>query len=395
MKAIAVIGAMYGDEGKGLMTDYFSFKNKNSIVIRYNGSAQCGHTVVTPEGSRHVFSHFGSGSFNNVPTYFSEFFVAHPMLFEKEFHSLSSIINIPKQYINPMCMVTTPYDMILNQLKEHHRGNNRHGSVGIGFGETFDRHKYEPLYVSDLYNDLDKVRLKLKKIRDIYIPSKLDITETVYDKNLINTMFNESLLENFISSCNFFVENVELADYDIVNNEILIFEGGQGLMLDMEHGKFPNVTRSHTGLRNILDILRNYNIEHLDICYVSRAYTTRHGAGHLPFEEKLPSNVIDKTNVTNEFQGEFRYSPLNLDMLNDVISKDMNHIIKANVNYSFSEKTVFTCLDQIDDSNACFIKDNSVKYTLADKLTKMLYMMGDYVSEGPTRNSVKELICDF
>ena len=56
-----VIGANFGDEGKGLMTDYFASKNNNSIVVMHNGGAQRGHTVVTPEGIRHVFHHFPQG----------------------------------------------------------------------------------------------------------------------------------------------------------------------------------------------------------------------------------------------------------------------------------------------------------------------------------------------
>ncbi len=75
-KVIAVIGAGYGDEGKGLMTDYFSSQYDDAVVIRSNGGAQAGHTVVTPEGQRHVFSHFGSGTFNGSPTFLSRHFVA-------------------------------------------------------------------------------------------------------------------------------------------------------------------------------------------------------------------------------------------------------------------------------------------------------------------------------
>lgn len=71
-----VIGANFGDEGKGLMTDYFCNKlsaDGSVLNIRHNGGAQAGHTVVTPDDKRHVFSHFGAGSFNShVATYLSE-----------------------------------------------------------------------------------------------------------------------------------------------------------------------------------------------------------------------------------------------------------------------------------------------------------------------------------
>ena len=64
-RVIAVVGAGYGDEGKGAITDYFAHHNPNSIICRYNGGAQAAHTVTTPDGKRHVFSHLGAGSFSD------------------------------------------------------------------------------------------------------------------------------------------------------------------------------------------------------------------------------------------------------------------------------------------------------------------------------------------
>ena len=79
-----VIGANAGDEGKGLMTDYFSQK-PNSIVVCSNGGSQRGHTVMTPDGIRHVFHHFGSGTFNGAVTYLPKEFIVNPLIFVQEF----------------------------------------------------------------------------------------------------------------------------------------------------------------------------------------------------------------------------------------------------------------------------------------------------------------------
>ena len=70
----AIIGANYGDEGKGLLTDYYAAKSKHSVVVRFNGGPQAGHTVVTPEGKRHVFSHYGSGTLAGAQTFLSKHF---------------------------------------------------------------------------------------------------------------------------------------------------------------------------------------------------------------------------------------------------------------------------------------------------------------------------------
>lgn len=77
--AIAVIGAGFGDEGKGLMTDYCCQRPKYTTVVRFNGGAQAGHTVVTPDGRRHVFSHFGSGTLRGAATFLSRFFICNPI----------------------------------------------------------------------------------------------------------------------------------------------------------------------------------------------------------------------------------------------------------------------------------------------------------------------------
>lgn len=91
-KIKVVIGSGFGDEGKGLMTDYFcsSFPRDESVLnVRFNGGAQAGHTVVTPYGLRHVFGHFGAGSFlPNVVTYLSSEFLVNPILFRKEYGKL-------------------------------------------------------------------------------------------------------------------------------------------------------------------------------------------------------------------------------------------------------------------------------------------------------------------
>lgn len=139
-KAKVVIGSGYGDEGKGVFTDFLSSQSNESLVIRFNGGAQAGHTVMTPDGKRHVFGHFGANSFlPNSKTALSKHFVVNPLLFAKEKNILNNMDVDPEVFIHKDCAVTTPYEMILNQWQEDNRGNNRHGSCGVGFGETIQR----------------------------------------------------------------------------------------------------------------------------------------------------------------------------------------------------------------------------------------------------------------
>lgn len=135
-----VCGANWGDEGKGLMTDYFSQK-PNSIVVCSNGGAQRGHTVITSNGIRHVFHHFGSGTFNHASTYLSEDFIVNPIIFKQEYDELMKLGYVLNVYINQNCMLTTPFDMMANQIIEENRGKNKHGSCGLGIFETIKRYK--------------------------------------------------------------------------------------------------------------------------------------------------------------------------------------------------------------------------------------------------------------
>lgn len=76
-----VIGANFGDEGKGKLTDYYTKNADNCIVVCSNGGAQRGHTVLKSDGTRHVFHHFGSGTLNGADTYLPEDFILNPLVF--------------------------------------------------------------------------------------------------------------------------------------------------------------------------------------------------------------------------------------------------------------------------------------------------------------------------
>jgi len=106
--AQVVIGANYGDEGKGLMTDFITSETDKPLVIRHNSSAQAGHTVVAPDSRRHVFHHVGSGAFAGASTFLSQFFVAHPMLLGEELETLEALGVTPTLYVDPRAVVAVP-----------------------------------------------------------------------------------------------------------------------------------------------------------------------------------------------------------------------------------------------------------------------------------------------
>jgi adenylosuccinate synthase len=127
-----------------------------------------------------------------------------------------------------------------------------------------------------------------------------------------------------------------LTDYDN-----LIFEGSQGIMLDMNHGIFPNVTYANTTSKNAIEISKKLNIKDIEIYYVTRCYQTRHGIGWMSGKDLMGEvNNPDETNVLGEWQGEFRIKEIDYDLLNYAIGID--NIYSGGL----PKNLVVTCLDQ-------------------------------------------------
>jgi len=350
--AMAVIGAGYGDEGKGLTTDYLAARQGgDALVVRYNGGAQAGHTVTLPEGRRHVFSHFGSGSFSGADTLLSRFFVCNPLLFVKEQALLREKSLRPAVYVDASAPVTTPYDMMINQIAEEARGAARHGSCGMGFGETLQRgEEMGPLPYAALF-DLPALKTRLEEIRQRWLPARLqalgiqDLSPAWRER-----ISSNGVLQKFLDDTAEFLAATRPAAVDFLEQaqKPVIFEGAQGLLLDQTRGRFPHVTRSHTGLRNIVALAGAAGIDALEVFYITRSYLTRHGAGPLVGElYRLPYPAVrDETNVPNDYQGALRFAYLDLDTLKTAIDHDLaDHAAGLRVTPGIA----LTCLDQLED----------------------------------------------
>ena len=315
----AVIGLGFGDEGKGLFTDYLCSRSESPLVIRFSGGQQAGHTVVA-NGIRHVFSNFGSGTLRDAPSYFSPFCTIDPIGIVNELSVLLDKGVKPQLFIDVNCPVTTPYDVSYNQM------NNAHGSCGVGVGATFNR---EDCYYSLTYGDL---------FYPWVLNTKLKLIEGFYKD------YSNVSLTRFLDCCDVithseFIHKTSGAPQNSYSD--YIFEGSQGLLLDSRYGFFPHVTRGNTGSQNIVKMLGEMPFS----CYlITRAYQTRHGLGPMS-NENLPHNIIenpDETNQTNAYQGPFRRTLLDVSLLEYAIEKD-DYIARLN-----KKCLVITCLDHIE-----------------------------------------------
>lgn len=391
-RAFGVVGAGYGDEGKGLMTDWLASWNGAATVVRTNGGAQAGHTVVTPDRIRHVFHHVGSGALAGNPTHLSRFFVSHPMLFGKEAAEVASKGGNATVTADPRGLVTTPYDMMVNQIVERIRGGSRHGSCGIGFGETIERGLSVPnaLTVADLRRD--DLRSVLLRIRDEWVPERLfalgipDISQE--DRDLIA---RESILDRFMFDAEAFADAVAIRDDASLGAGDVIFEGAQGLMLDQDYGAFPHVTRSNTGALNMAAVAMEAGIGSIEVIYATRSYVTRHGAGPLAHEvDRLDyADVVDPTNVPNEWQGALRYAPLDLDVLSGAIRHDLSR--SAAFGVSLAPAVSVSCIDQLRGEGIVYAGGRRTKVSaesIGDLVAATVGTEHQIEACGPTRSTV-------
>jgi adenylosuccinate synthase len=361
MKASIVLGLGFGDEGKGSFVNYLCSKAKNPLVIRFNGGHQVGHTVVA-KGIRHAFSNFGSGTLIGAPTYWSEYCTVNPMAVLREGDVLRAQGIEPMVYYNANAMVTTPYDIYRNMGDEK---NKLHGTVGVGFGATIQRNEdMYHLYVRDL---------KYPVIRDAkLIAIQQYVCRETNDFAIIGNAHFTNIMADFKIACDNLVERFQIVDnFKGLYDKEWIFEGGQGIMLDMDYGFYPNVTRSNTTSKNAFEIINKHYFllsdKDIRTYYVTRAYQTRHGNGFMT-NEGLDISYIKvnplETNVDTGAQGIFRKSVLDLDLLKYAVECDKYH------NPNTRKNIVITCLDQVP---------NAIPVTINGELHEVIFQkIGSY-----------------
>lgn len=363
-----VIGAGYGDEGKGLTTDYLVSNSPKPIVIRFNGGHQAGHTVRLDD-KQHTFANFGSGTFRGAPTYWSQYCTVDPVGLYNEYRVLGELGVTPKLFINADCPVVTPYDKIKNIRDEQ---ENQHGSCGVGFGTTLQREEgHFHLKAMDLM--FPKVlKQKLKLIREYY-GYQYDEMEREFLEMAADCVLNPNMM---------ITNTINREEYDT-----FIFEGAQGLLLDQEIGFFPNVTRSYTSRKNVYKVMRDLYLNYEEeLYYVTRAYQTRHGNGFMTNENvMIQVNNEDETNKTNKYQGEFRIAPFDGELFGYAITKDqvINGPMVANL--------VITCLDQVAENVTYIVKDGELVTTPTEDFIKALnhnFIKEVYVSTSPMAKNV-------
>ncbi len=315
----AVIGKNFGDEGKGMATDYLCLFAGKNLCVRANGGAQSGHTV-DALGKSFVFHELSSGSFRRADTYWAGSY--HPDLYKlsEEIENFKNLTGFePVIYASLNASITIIDDILINMALETNRGEKRHGSCGMGIYEAELRAKAGfRVPLSEVFSQNEESLIRhLMHIREVYLPLRLkEENLSLKDLGEYGELLSDfNVLANFVAEIKKNLKYVRPVNSDSIlfeKYDRVIFENGQGLLLDGENERFlPNVTASRTGLDEISKILKSTGNCLNEVLYVTRSYVTRHGAGFLPCEcEKadIGENITDRTNEPNDWQGCLRYA---------------------------------------------------------------------------------------
>lgn len=291
MAGVVVVGAQWGDEGKGKLIDVFA--EKADMVVRYQGGANAGHTLVV-NGQKTILHLVPSGVLRPETTcVIASGVVIDVFAMVKEIKGLkdSGLLQNPKQLmISDTATVILPYHKILDAARESALSNEKIGTTGKGIGPAYeDRASRRAVLIGDLFNRESlrkKLELALREknfiLENYYKTTGCDINELMKDLEAIA----EELAPYRAKDCSLFISK------NLKAGKRVLFEGAQGTMLDVLHGTYPFVTSSSTLASNACASTGIGPMSINKVIGVFKAYTTRVGSG--PFPTELQDEVGKK-----------------------------------------------------------------------------------------------------
>lgn len=280
MSGTVVIGAQWGDEGKGKITDYLA--ENAQVVVRYQGGNNAGHTVEA-NGKQYKLHLIPSGIlYNNTLNIIGDGVVIDPEALFEEIDYLKALgVHVQRLVISDRAHVIMPYHKVIDRLSEQKRGKSDIGTTAKGIGPCYtDKFERSGIRVCDLLNRelftqrvSDNIDLKNEIITKIYGGEPLDKAQiiTTYLK------FGE-MMKPYVK------DTTDILYGEIKKGSRILFEGAQGTLLDIDYGTYPYVTSSHP-ISGGVCVGAGVGPKDIDkIVGVCKAYTTRVGKGPFPTE---------------------------------------------------------------------------------------------------------------
>lgn len=342
MKTKIVLGHSFGDEGKGITVQYLCKeaidRGQKPLVIRFSGGPQAAHTI-NYNGVEHICSTYGSGVLLGVPTLIWDTAYFDPLSAKNEYEVLKTKMKeVPPLFVMPNTKIVTPYEINFGRNDEKIL---KDGTCGRGIFPTFKREREGlEIHANNLTDELN-----LFALEQYYYPENTQSDCTLSHEGELFEEIRQNIKNNKYDFYSVTGGSLLLSMFDV-----LIFEGSQGLLLDMDRGFYPNVTPSKVGLNAFAD---NKFLEKIlydaDVYLVTRTYLTRHGNGYEPCKLGFNFDLKDKheTNILNDFQGQFKTGIMNFDLLNEALNRHCidNYWLLYNLNLNL----VITHFDLLKD----------------------------------------------
>jgi len=294
MSNVVIIGAQWGDEGKGKIVDILALDA--DIIVRFQGGPNAGHTVVV--GDEKIILHqipsgilhrgktcvIGNGVVLDIETLMAEM---------QELKSRGHFLDDAALLISEETNLIMPYHKRIDIAREARKGKDKIGTTGRGIGPAYeDKAARSGIRVVDIFDDETlsyKIRLNLEEknwyLREYLKEQPFDAEEII---NLVKHY--RARIEQHVANTSLFLSNA------LKQGKKILFEGAQGSMLDVDHGTYPFVTSSNT-VAGQAAIGSGVGPNCLDtIIGISKAYTTRVGSGPFPTElnDELGNYLRDK-----------------------------------------------------------------------------------------------------
>jgi adenylosuccinate synthase len=320
MSTVVVVGSQWGDEGKGKVTDFLA--EKAEVVARYQGGNNAGHTIVL-NGVRYKLNTIPSGIFyNDKICVIGNGMVVNPKALVDELKYLHSYgITADNLRISDRCHVIMPYHMKLDSMEESKKGENKIGTTLKGIGPAYmDKSARIGIRMADL---MDKGEFEKKLRRNLEEKNRL--FEKYYETEGFKV---EDILEEYLGYANLLRQYV--TDTSVVLNDSIdagkrvLFEGAQGVMLDIDQGTYPFVTSSNpvAGGVCIGSGVGPTKIRH--VVGVAKSYTTRVGDG--PFPTELHDEIGHHIRETGKEYGTVTGRPRRVGWFDSVVVRHARRV---------------------------------------------------------------------
>lgn len=282
MSAFVVLGAQWGDEGKGKMTDYLA--EEAEVIVRFQGGNNAGHTVEVGDKQYKLHLIPSGILYDNKLNIIGNGVVVDPKALFTEIDYLEGEgvkVTPEKLIVSDRAHVIMPYHKILDKLKEKARGKNDIGTTGKGIGPCYtDKFERSGIRVCDLIKE-NIFKEKLKENIDSknkYIVNVLGGEELNYNEILSEYLELAERLKPYVQDT-----SVRLYD-EIKQDKTVLFEGAQGMLLDIDYGTYPYVTSSNTTACGVASGSGIGPTMVTNAVGIAKAYTTRVGKGPFPTE---------------------------------------------------------------------------------------------------------------